>query len=204
MRKGIADLHRRTEVSQKANDRLVNALASVDDSRTVEELTLDVQKPASWGGRKVRGLRPWGDHKTLFTAVNRGEFTINGLRNRNLQALLYDTEPTRLPGGDGDPRPPAGNFACCGPTESSENFSHSPLPGRRHWPSHSPRCPDNRQDQRSPTQSASEGSMRKSSRHAKKQEFSNTGFSLWFFAAAESTGDDIADATGRWEGRPAR
>ena len=65
----------------------------MDDSRTVEELTLDIQKPASWGGRKVRGLRPRGDHKTLFTAVNRGEFTINGLRNRNLQALLYETEP---------------------------------------------------------------------------------------------------------------
>jgi hypothetical protein len=33
MRKGIADLHGRAEVSQKANERLLNALASVDDSR---------------------------------------------------------------------------------------------------------------------------------------------------------------------------
>ena len=39
MRKGIADLHRRAQVSQKANDRLLNALANVDDSRSVEELT---------------------------------------------------------------------------------------------------------------------------------------------------------------------
>ena len=39
MRKGIADPHRRAEVSQKANDRLLEALASVDDSRSVEELT---------------------------------------------------------------------------------------------------------------------------------------------------------------------
>ena len=30
MRQGIADLHRRTEVSQKANERLIDALASVD------------------------------------------------------------------------------------------------------------------------------------------------------------------------------
>lgn len=93
MRKGIADLHRRTEVSQKANERLLNALASVDDSRSVEELTADIQKRAHWGGRKVRGLRPWGDDKELLTAINHGEFTINGFRNRNLQALLYDTEP---------------------------------------------------------------------------------------------------------------
>ncbi len=93
MRKGIADLDRRTEVSQNANERLLNALASVDDSGSVEELTSDIQQPTSWGGRKVRGLRPWGDDKTLLAAINRGEFTINGFRNRNLQALLYDAEP---------------------------------------------------------------------------------------------------------------
>ncbi len=93
MRKGIADLHRRTEVSQKANERLMSALASVDDSRSVEELTADIQKRVSWGERKVRGLRPWGDDKTLLAAINYGDFTINGFRNRNLQDLLYDTEP---------------------------------------------------------------------------------------------------------------
>jgi hypothetical protein len=93
MRKGIADLHRRTEVSQKANERLMSALASVDDSRSVEELTAEIQKRVSWGERKIRGLRPWGDDKTLLAAINYGDFTINGFRNRNLQDLLYDTEP---------------------------------------------------------------------------------------------------------------
>jgi hypothetical protein len=39
MRRGIADLHRRAEVSQKANDRYFTALACVDDSATVKELT---------------------------------------------------------------------------------------------------------------------------------------------------------------------
>jgi hypothetical protein len=92
MRKGIADLHRRAEVSQQANERLLNALASVDDSRSVEELTADVQKHTHWGGRRVRGLRPWADDKELFTAINHGEFMINGFRNRNLQVLLYGAE----------------------------------------------------------------------------------------------------------------
>jgi hypothetical protein len=92
MRKGIADLHRRTEVSQKANERLLNALASVDDSRSVEELTAEIQKRADWGGRKVRGLRPWGDDRELFTAINHGEHLINGFRNRDIQKLLYGQE----------------------------------------------------------------------------------------------------------------
>lgn len=92
MRKGIADLHRRAAVSQKANERLLNALASVDDSRSVEELTVDIQKHTQWNGRRVRGLRPWAEDKDLFAAINHGEFLINGFRNRDLQKLLYGAE----------------------------------------------------------------------------------------------------------------
>ena len=93
MRKGIADLHRRAEVSQKVNERLINALASVDDSRRLEELIADIQKPRTWKGRRVRALCPFGQDRGLLEAVNRGEFLINGIRNRDLQAILYD-QPT--------------------------------------------------------------------------------------------------------------
>jgi hypothetical protein len=89
LRKGIADLHRRTEVAQKSNERLMNALAAVDDSRSVEELTAEIQKPVVWSGRRMRALRPWGDDHALLRAINHGDFLINGFRNRNLQELLY-------------------------------------------------------------------------------------------------------------------
>jgi len=92
LRQGIADLHRRAEVAQNANNRLLNALATVDDSRSVEELTSAIQKPVTWGGRRVRGLRPWGEDHALLLAINRGEFVINGMRNRDLQKLLYAGE----------------------------------------------------------------------------------------------------------------
>jgi hypothetical protein len=96
MRLGIADIHRRAEVSQKSNDRLLNALAQADDSRSVEELTADIQKRTSASGRTVRGLRPWADDKELFAAINQGDFLINGFRNRDLQKVLFgaDTEST--------------------------------------------------------------------------------------------------------------
>ncbi len=93
MRKGIADLHRRTEVSQKANERLLNALAQVDDSTRVEELTAAIHKPVRLNGRRMRALRPWGDDRALLAAINHGDFLINGLRNRDLQRLLYGAEP---------------------------------------------------------------------------------------------------------------
>jgi hypothetical protein len=96
MRKGIADLYRRAEVSQQTNDRLINALASVDDSHSLQELTADIQKPTHWGGRRVRGLRPWAEDQELLVAINHGEFVINGFRNRDLQNLLYGA-PAELP-----------------------------------------------------------------------------------------------------------
>jgi hypothetical protein len=92
MRKGIADLHRRAEVSQKTNERLLDALASVDDSRSIEELTAEIQKHTTWFRRRVRGLRPWAEDKELLAAINHGDFLINGFRNRDIQKLLYAAE----------------------------------------------------------------------------------------------------------------
>jgi hypothetical protein len=92
MRKGIADLHRRTTVSQKANDRLMDALASVDDSHSVEELTRAIQEPVSLNGRRIRALRPWGEDHELFKVLNDGSFFLNGFRNRDLRQRLYQTE----------------------------------------------------------------------------------------------------------------
>src|SRR5258708_30369271 len=80
------------EVSQKANERLLNALAKVDDTARVEELTADIQKHTIWQGRRVRALRPWGEDYTLCQAILHGAFLINGFRNRDLQGLLYDQE----------------------------------------------------------------------------------------------------------------
>ena len=90
MRRGMADLHRRAEVSQQVLDRYWDALASVDDSTTLEELSRSLERRVRWKGQLVRALHPFDPaDSALLEAVNRGEFTINGLRNRDLQALLY-------------------------------------------------------------------------------------------------------------------
>ena len=75
---------------------MLNARASVDDSRSVEELTADIPKHTNWNGRRVRGLHPWAEDQELFAAVNHGEFLLNGFRNRDLQNLLYGA-PAALP-----------------------------------------------------------------------------------------------------------
>jgi len=90
MRRGVADMHRRCEVSQKANERYWDALSTVDDSTRFSEFTRSLEQPCQYQGRRVRALRLFhtDDHQ-LLKAVNHGEFTINGLRNRDLQLLLY-------------------------------------------------------------------------------------------------------------------
>jgi hypothetical protein len=52
-------------------------------------LTEAIQRRRKWEGGEVRALRPWAEDKELLRAVGRGEFQIQGLRNRDLQALLY-------------------------------------------------------------------------------------------------------------------
>ena len=93
MRKGIADLHRRAEVSQKANDRYLDALASVDDSTTLRELIRPLERPVLCDGKRSRALHPFDDQdRILLEVISRGEFTINGLRNKDLRQLLYTTQ----------------------------------------------------------------------------------------------------------------
>jgi hypothetical protein len=90
LRKGVADIHRRAEVSQAANERYVEALASVDDSRSLAELTQAVCQPVKWQGKRERALNPLAaEDARLLEAVNRGEFAINGFRNRDLRRLLF-------------------------------------------------------------------------------------------------------------------
>jgi len=89
MRRGVADLHRRAEVSQKAAERYADALASVDDTRRLQELTENLERSTKWEGRTVRGLRILGEDNALLLSVSRGEFNLNGFRNRDLQRLLY-------------------------------------------------------------------------------------------------------------------
>jgi hypothetical protein len=93
LRKGVADLHRRAQVSQAANERYLEALASVDDSATLEERVRRVTVPTTWKGKRVRALQPFAPaDMALLEAVSRGEFSLNGLRNRELRRVLYGAE----------------------------------------------------------------------------------------------------------------
>jgi len=90
MRKGVADLHRRAEVSHAANNRYLDALAAVENTTSLGELTARLCRPAKHRGRRVRALNPNApDDAALIATISRGEFTLNGFRNRDLRVLLF-------------------------------------------------------------------------------------------------------------------
>lgn len=93
LRKGVADLHRRTEISQKCNERYLEALTAVDAEPTLSETASPVCRRTTWHHRPVRALNPLGDDARLLEAVSRGEFALQGFRNRDLCGLLFADEP---------------------------------------------------------------------------------------------------------------
>src|SRR5215470_5928464 len=94
LRRGIADVHRRGQVSQQAIHRYLQALAQVDDTTRLEELLRPLEHPVTWKRKCARALRPLqAPDASLLEAVGRGEFLLNGFRNRNLQGLLFSQAP---------------------------------------------------------------------------------------------------------------
>jgi hypothetical protein len=93
MRKGIADLYRRAQVSHAANNRYLDALASTNNTTPLKTLIESLCKPVMWKGKRVRALNPHShEDSSLLESISRGEFLINGFRNRDLRIFLYSPD----------------------------------------------------------------------------------------------------------------
>jgi hypothetical protein len=90
LRRGVADTHRRVQVCQAANERYLASLAAAHASTPLGELTADLCQPTRWKKQRVRALNPLARaDAALLAAVGRGEFLVNGFRNRDLRAILF-------------------------------------------------------------------------------------------------------------------
>jgi hypothetical protein len=103
LRRGVEDLPHRVVVGEKANDRYLETLATLVETRTVRELTEPltrrVSEPATRkdiaAPRYVRGLNPLKAEDTnLLAAISDPKWMVQGLRNRDLVAALY-SEPAQ-------------------------------------------------------------------------------------------------------------
>lgn len=93
LRKAVADLPRRAKISQAANTRYLTALAEAETSTPLGKIADLIRQPVYRDGRRYRGLQPLGGPDAdLAQILLRAEFTINGVRNRDIRALLHPGE----------------------------------------------------------------------------------------------------------------
>jgi hypothetical protein len=92
MRKGVADLHRQAEVSQRTNDRLAESLATVADTTPLGKLLEPLGRPVIDQGKRTRALNPLtGADGQLLRTIGQGDLMLQGFRNRDLREALHKT-----------------------------------------------------------------------------------------------------------------
>jgi hypothetical protein len=97
LQRSVGELWRRAEVSAAANRRYLEALASVAEKTPAGEASAEVCRAVVREGRRHRALNPWSQNDAaLLQAVSRGEFAINGLRNRDVRRQLWPKTGTNL------------------------------------------------------------------------------------------------------------
>ena len=91
MRKSVADIYRRVDVSRQANTRYLQALSVIGDQRPSHRLLDSVAQSVCKNNRRYRALRPITPEETLlFKSVLRGEFLLHGFRSADLRKLRFD------------------------------------------------------------------------------------------------------------------
>jgi hypothetical protein len=90
MRKGVADLYRRAQVSEASNGRYLDALRAIHLDCPLGELVQPICRAVRWKKQRMRALRPWSPQdRLLLETINRGEFILNGFRNSDLVPYLF-------------------------------------------------------------------------------------------------------------------
>jgi len=90
LRRGLADLPRRAEVSHRANERYLQALANASGAIPLFRSVERACKPIVRDGRRYRALNPRSpEDAKLLQIINRGEFVLNGFRNRDIRVLYF-------------------------------------------------------------------------------------------------------------------
>jgi hypothetical protein len=96
LRKGVADTHRRAQLSKAANLRYSEALAKVSDDQPIGEVTETIFKRVCRKQRHYRALNPWTKKDAeLLECVSSGAWMINGFRNRDVRISLFGEGDTK-------------------------------------------------------------------------------------------------------------
>ncbi|MBI4880939.1 MAG: hypothetical protein HY812_14980 [Planctomycetes bacterium] len=69
--------------------------SAVGDATSLGDVLAPLIRPAALNGRRARALRPWADPDLpLLEAIARGEYVLNGFRNRDVVPHLFTDPPS--------------------------------------------------------------------------------------------------------------
>lgn len=88
LRKGVADIVPRAQVSQEINNRFMEQMATCRDEKSLRELFHTVNRPKRKAGRRIRALDPIGKDCALLQSISEPEFNISGITNKSLRMKL--------------------------------------------------------------------------------------------------------------------
>ncbi len=88
IRKGVADITLRTQVSQEINDRFTQQLATYQDDMALKDLLAGICKAKTKSGKRIRGLDITGKDKALLLSISDPAFGISGINNKALRVKL--------------------------------------------------------------------------------------------------------------------
>ena len=89
MRKGLADILRRVQISRAANERYLEALSVVGEPTPCRDILDPVSKRIVRKARPYRPLRPISpEDARIFAVLIKGDLTLQGFRNKDLRRRI--------------------------------------------------------------------------------------------------------------------
>ena len=91
LRKGVADVPLRAQISQEINNRFMEGLATFSDETPLRDLLGPFTRASTRQGRRIRGLDPTGKDWELLQAIADPIFNVSGMSNVSLRQKLKST-----------------------------------------------------------------------------------------------------------------
>lgn len=91
MRKGIADIGARTQISSSRINNFTEQVATLEETSTVEEILSKVTMPIKAKGKRYRGLEVTGKDMALLRAIADPKYNVDAITNKHLRHVLKDS-----------------------------------------------------------------------------------------------------------------
>jgi len=91
MRRGIADINVRTQISSARIKNFTEQMATLGEDTTVEQIISKVTKAVRSDGKRFRGLDVTGKDLALLRAISDPKYNADAITNKHLQCALGDT-----------------------------------------------------------------------------------------------------------------